>query len=255
MSAKTLNERRKQRPRKRGPKLQNSTAPGDLRRGGLLRPGGGGDRGHRSPQGLHIKQRNGPMPKSDRGRLHRPLLSRAPGRLSRCRVSPASATPTSLPTTRCRLLDKPSWLRTTKATRSPTHGTWSGTSAKRDRLTASPASTTNPCSSPPGPRMVLAKLRHHRSGGRVDHYLARDGYQAHRKMPGLLSWQEVMQDVIKHAGSSWPGRRRLPNLAASGPSAARPKSDQRYLICNADEGDPGAFMNRSLDRGRPPRPA
>ena len=34
-------------------------------------------------------------------------------------------------------------------------------------------------------------------------------------------------------------------------SAGRPPSDERYLICNADEGDPGAFMNRSLIEGDP----
>ena len=33
--------------------------------------------------------------------------------------------------------------------------------------------------------------------------------------------------------------------------AAKPKADRKYFLCNADEGDPGAFMNRSVMEGNP----
>jgi len=51
-------------------------------------------------------------------------------------------------------------------------------------------------------------------------------------------------------GSARARRSRIPDLAQVA-TCREQQSDERYLICNADEGDPGAFMNRSLIEGDP----
>ena len=82
----------------------------------------------------------------------------------------------------------------------------------------------------------------------VDHYLARDGYRAIEKCLSL-PWQQALE-VVKSAelrgrgGAGFPTWRKWQFCRET-------KSEQRYLICNADEGDPGAFMNRSLIEGDP----
>jgi NADH:ubiquinone oxidoreductase subunit F (NADH-binding)/NAD-dependent dihydropyrimidine dehydrogenase PreA subunit/(2Fe-2S) ferredoxin len=82
----------------------------------------------------------------------------------------------------------------------------------------------------------------------VDHYLARDGYQALEKCLSM-DWKEVIE-VVKQAGLRGRGGAGFPTWRKW--SVCREtESDQRYLICNADEGDPGAFMNRSLIEGDP----
>ncbi len=50
-----------------------------------------------------------------------------------------------------------------------------------------------------------------------------------------------------------PRRRRLSRPASSGPPWPRPQGAQKYVICNADEGDPGAFMDRSVLESDPYR--
>ncbi len=82
----------------------------------------------------------------------------------------------------------------------------------------------------------------------VDHYLARDGYQALEKCLAM-DWKEVIE-VVKQAGLRGRGGAGFPTWRKW--SVCRETaSDRRYLICNADEGDPGAFMNRSLIEGDP----
>ncbi len=82
----------------------------------------------------------------------------------------------------------------------------------------------------------------------VDHYLARGGYRAFEACLGT-PWRDVV-DTVKLSGLRGRGGAGFPTWvkwlvcreAGSGP---------RNLICNADEGDPGAFMNRSLIEGDP----
>jgi NADH:ubiquinone oxidoreductase subunit F (NADH-binding)/Pyruvate/2-oxoacid:ferredoxin oxidoreductase delta subunit/(2Fe-2S) ferredoxin len=82
----------------------------------------------------------------------------------------------------------------------------------------------------------------------VDHYLARDGYEAIEKCLSI-SWSEVI-DVVKEAGLRGRGGAGFPTWR-KWRFCRETEADQRYLICNADEGDPGAFMNRSLIEGDP----
>jgi NADH-quinone oxidoreductase subunit F len=82
----------------------------------------------------------------------------------------------------------------------------------------------------------------------VDHYLARDGYQAIEKALSL-PWEHTLQEV-KSSGLRGRGGAGFPTWR-KWTFCRETESDQRYLICNADEGDPGAFMNRSLIEGDP----
>jgi len=82
----------------------------------------------------------------------------------------------------------------------------------------------------------------------VDHYLARDGYRGLERCLDL-PWQEVIE-TVKEAGLRGRGGAGFPTWR-KWQFCRDTESDQRYLICNADEGDPGAFMNRSLIEGDP----
>ena len=82
----------------------------------------------------------------------------------------------------------------------------------------------------------------------VDHYLARGGYQAIEKCL-TMPWRDVIE-TVKQAGLRGRGGAGFPTWR-KWTFCRETKSDQRYLICNADEGDPGAFMNRSLIEGDP----
>jgi len=84
--------------------------------------------------------------------------------------------------------------------------------------------------------------------GQLDHYLARDGYRA-LETALALPWRDVIESV-RLAGLRGRGGGGFPTWQ-KWLLCREAASDQRYLICNADEGDPGAFMNRSLIEGDP----
>ena len=79
---------------------------------------------------------------------------------------------------------------------------------------------------------------------RIDDYIARGGYQSLKKVIFAMKPQEVIE-VMKKSGLRGRGGAGFPTwrkwefcLNAPGPT--------KYMICNADEGDPGAFMDRSI---------
>ncbi len=82
----------------------------------------------------------------------------------------------------------------------------------------------------------------------MDHYLARDGYMGFEKCLSM-TWQEVL-DTVKRSGLRGRGGAGFPTWR-KWLTCRETESAERYLICNADEGDPGAFMNRSLIEGDP----
>jgi NADH-quinone oxidoreductase subunit F len=82
----------------------------------------------------------------------------------------------------------------------------------------------------------------------LDHYLARDGYLGLEKTLSM-PWADVL-DTIKRSGLRGRGGAGFPTWRKWLTCRETP-SDERTLICNADEGDPGAFMNRSLIEGDP----
>ena len=84
---------------------------------------------------------------------------------------------------------------------------------------------------------------------RIDDYLAIDGYQALAKVLSQISPEDVINEVKKaglrgrggggfHAAVKWEGVRKA-------------HGEPKYVIANGDEGDPGAYMDRSLMEGNP----
>jgi len=83
----------------------------------------------------------------------------------------------------------------------------------------------------------------------IDEYLAFDGYKALEKALTTMTPQEVI-DEMKKSGLRGRGGGGFPT-GLKWEFAAKQKNDQKYIICNADEGDPGAFMDRSVLEGDP----
>ncbi|MBN1692642.1 MAG: NADH-quinone oxidoreductase subunit NuoF [Dehalococcoidales bacterium] len=84
---------------------------------------------------------------------------------------------------------------------------------------------------------------------RIDDYIARGGYEALKKVLKEMTPQQVI-DTLKASG--------LRGRGGAGFSTGQKwqfcydvKAKQKYMICNADEGDPGAFMDRSTMEGDP----
>ena len=78
----------------------------------------------------------------------------------------------------------------------------------------------------------------------IDDYLAADGYKAIDKVLGSMSPQEVISEVT-NSGLRGRGGAGFPTGIKWGFARKSPER-QKYIICNADEGDPGAFMDRSV---------
>lgn len=83
----------------------------------------------------------------------------------------------------------------------------------------------------------------------IEEYIARDGYKALGKVLTEMNPEEVI-DTIKESGLRGRGGGGFPT-GTKWAFAAKQKSDEKYIICNADEGDPGAFMDRSVLEGDP----
>jgi len=82
----------------------------------------------------------------------------------------------------------------------------------------------------------------------IKHYIANGGYSGIKKALGLKP-EDIIEEVKKsglrgRGGAGFPTWRKWQFCRNTG-------TDKKYLICNADEGDPGAFMNRSLLEGDP----
>ena len=83
----------------------------------------------------------------------------------------------------------------------------------------------------------------------IDEYIAMDGYAALGKVLTEMTPQEVI-DVMKKSGLRGRGGAGFPT-GMKWQFAAANQADQKYVVCNADEGDPGAFMDRSVLEGDP----
>ena len=86
---------------------------------------------------------------------------------------------------------------------------------------------------------------------RIDDYIARDGYQALVKALTEMSPNEVIQQITEsglrgRGGGGYPTGLKWGTVAKAG-------GDLKYVICNGDEGDPGAFMDRSVLESDPQR--
>ncbi len=83
----------------------------------------------------------------------------------------------------------------------------------------------------------------------IDEYISRGGYEAIAKVLGEMTPQQVIDEVTK-SGLRGRGGAGFPTGVKWG-LCAKNQADQKYVICNADEGDPGAFMDRSIMEGDP----
>ena len=83
----------------------------------------------------------------------------------------------------------------------------------------------------------------------IDDYLALDGYAALSKTLFEMTPEEVIEE-IKKSGLRGRGGGGFPT-GIKWESCRRAHGDTKYIICNCDEGDPGAFMDRSLMEGNP----
>ncbi len=83
----------------------------------------------------------------------------------------------------------------------------------------------------------------------IDEYIGVDGYQALAKVLTEMTPQQVI-DTISAAGRRGRGGAGFPT-GKKWSFAAANQADQKYVCCNADEGDPGAFMDRSVLEGDP----
>lgn len=84
---------------------------------------------------------------------------------------------------------------------------------------------------------------------RIEEYIARDGYVALAKVLSEMTPEEVIEE-IKASGLRGRGGAGFPT-GLKWSFAAKAPGDKKYVICNADEGDPGAFMDRSILEGDP----
>ena len=83
----------------------------------------------------------------------------------------------------------------------------------------------------------------------IDEYIAFDGYKALGKALTEMTREEVIQEILDsglrgRGGGGFPTGLKWKFTYAA-------KGDQKYVACNADEGDPGAFMDRSILEGDP----
>ena len=79
---------------------------------------------------------------------------------------------------------------------------------------------------------------------RIESYIAADGYQALHDVLREMTPKEVVESMVK-SGLRGRGGAGFPTGIKWG-TVAKTQSAQKYVICNADEGDPGAFMDRSV---------
>ncbi|MGE0089873.1 MAG: NADH-ubiquinone oxidoreductase-F iron-sulfur binding region domain-containing protein [Bacteroidales bacterium] len=83
----------------------------------------------------------------------------------------------------------------------------------------------------------------------IEEYIARDGYMALGKCLNEMTPQDVIKE-IKDSGLRGRGGGGFPT-GLKWEIASKNNADQKYVVCNADEGDPGAFMDRSVLEGDP----
>jgi NADH-quinone oxidoreductase subunit F len=83
----------------------------------------------------------------------------------------------------------------------------------------------------------------------IDDYIAKDGYKALQTVLTNFSGEDVIEEITK-SGLRGRGGGGFPT-GLKWKLAYSEKADKKYIICNADEGDPGAFMDRSVLEGDP----
>ena len=84
---------------------------------------------------------------------------------------------------------------------------------------------------------------------RIEEYIARGGYSSLHKALFGMKPEEIIEEV-KRSGLRGRGGAGFPT-GAKWDSCRKAKGDRKFILCNADEGDPGAYMDRSILEGDP----
>ena len=84
----------------------------------------------------------------------------------------------------------------------------------------------------------------------IDEYIAREGYSALEKVLFEMSGDDVIQE-LRTAGLRGRGGAGFPTWMKWNFTKQVKDADQKFIVCNADEGDPGAYMDRSTLEGDP----
>jgi NADH:ubiquinone oxidoreductase subunit F (NADH-binding)/(2Fe-2S) ferredoxin/NAD-dependent dihydropyrimidine dehydrogenase PreA subunit len=98
-------------------------------------------------------------------------------------------------------------------------------------------------------QLVVLKNRGLIDPERIDEYISRDGYQALAKVLTSMSPEQVIEEV-KASGLRGRGGAGF-STGLKWELARKASGNGKYIICNADEGDPGAFMDRSIIESDP----
>jgi NADH:ubiquinone oxidoreductase subunit F (NADH-binding)/(2Fe-2S) ferredoxin/NAD-dependent dihydropyrimidine dehydrogenase PreA subunit len=93
-------------------------------------------------------------------------------------------------------------------------------------------------------RLIVLRNRGRIDPEKIDEYIAFDGYEAMGKALSLMTSEEIIKEIDAsglrgRGGAGFPTGRKWE-------ACRRVKGSPKYLICNGDEGDPGAFMDRSV---------
>jgi len=93
-------------------------------------------------------------------------------------------------------------------------------------------------------RLIVLRNRGRIDPEKIDEYIAFDGYEAMGKALSLMTSEEIIKEIDAsglrgRGGAGFPTGRKWD-------ACRRVKGSPKYLICNGDEGDPGAFMDRSV---------
>ena len=102
-----------------------------------------------------------------------------------------------------------------------------------------------------GQKQIVLENSGHIDPEKIDEYIARDGYQALVKVLTEMEPQMVIEQISR-SGLRGRGGGGYPTGLKWG-TVAKSNGAQKYVICNADEGDPGAFMDRSVLESDPQR--
>jgi len=100
-------------------------------------------------------------------------------------------------------------------------------------------------------RQTLVALRNRGliDSEKIDEYIARDGYRALAKVLTSMTPEEIIR-TIKDSGLRGRGGAGFPT-GLKWELCRKAEGDPKYIICNGDEGDPGAFMDRSIVEADP----
>jgi len=98
-------------------------------------------------------------------------------------------------------------------------------------------------------RLIALRNRGMIDPEQIDEYIARGGYTALARAVGEMKPKQIIEQIKKsglrgRGGAGFPTGRKWELIAAK-------KQTPKYLVCNADEGDPGAFMDRSIIESDP----